>query len=72
MPSYRLSETSGAGMAPHYVANGKRVTKERFESIKQRAFACGRLDCFSTKARQVGTTFRRTNYSHASWEGPQC
>lgn len=58
-----LRETIGADMAPRFYANGKRISREEFYSIKDRA---ARLECFHTKARQLpGGKFRRTNYTTA-------
>ena len=61
---YQLSETKGAGMESRYYVDGKRVSQEKAEHIKQMGFMYGRVSCFHTKAWQVqGNKIRRTNYS---------
>lgn len=68
MSEFNLTQTLGADKSTRYSANGKRVSKARYDEIVERALRDGKLDCFHTKARQIGTTFRRTNYSSARWE----
>lgn len=63
---YQLIEHIGGDKPPRYYINGKRVSYDAFEVIRKAAYANGSLGCFLTKAKQIGTTFRRTNYSNAS------
>ena len=64
---HNLSETVGANTAARYYDNGKRISRAEYDRIRDRAYREGRVDCLSTKARQVGDTFRRTNYLCASY-----
>lgn len=57
-----LSETNGAGRDPRFFADGVRISRDAYRIMKDTA--C-RLDCFHSTAKQVGTTFRRTNYVSA-------
>ncbi len=59
---YELVQHTGADMEARYYSNGTRVSRERFEYIETMAHMYGRMSNLWTKARQVGTTFRRTNY----------
>lgn len=68
MAHYQLTQVIGAGRAARYSANGKRISRAEYERIRDRALREGKLDCFHTKARQVGAgEFRRTNYVVARW-----
>lgn len=61
MKRFQLVEHVGA-YETRYIVDGRRVSRERFNALRDRAT---RLECLQTKAKQVGTTFRRTNYSIA-------
>jgi hypothetical protein len=64
---YSLTTVTGADKEARFYANGVRISRERYDEICRRALMSGKLDCFSTKAKQIGTTFRRWNYSQASY-----
>ena len=65
---FDLVEHYGADMPARYYVNGRRVSRREFQSIKDRAHTQGRIDCFSTKGRQLpGGKIRRTNYCVASY-----
>ena len=68
MACYSLSETRTTGKAARFYADGKRISREKFEMIKQMAFMYGTLDTFLTRAWPVenGGT-KRTNYMTARW-----
>lgn len=66
MKSYQLTEHIGGNMASRYYIDGKRVSYESFERIREEAYNRGNLGCFSTVAKQHGTTFRRINRSVAT------
>lgn len=66
--TYNLSETIGAGMEARYFVNGIRVSREKFNELRDRAHDSGTLNCFSTRAWPIaGGKTRRTNYSVASF-----
>lgn len=64
-----LREITGAGMAPMFYIDGARVTREAYQSLKDRAYAAGGLCNISTKGRDMGQgRIRRTNFSTAILE----
>lgn len=66
--SYQLTEHNGGGFPARYHVDGKRVSKTTFDTIRDKAFRDGRLDCFQTKCRPIGNgEFRRTNWSVAHY-----
>lgn len=65
---YSLIQTLTSGKPARYSANGKRISRERYEFIIQMASMNGHYDCFSTRAWPLpdGKT-KRKNYSTARW-----
>lgn len=69
--TYRLTEHNGADIPPRYYINGIRVSRERFDDVRARAYQSGRLDSFATKCKSMPNgRFRRTNYSVATFTYP--
>ena len=62
MNTYNIAEIKGADMQARFYVNGKRVSREKCENIKQQGYMFGTVNTFHTKAWQVGTKTRRTNY----------
>lgn len=63
---YQLAQTLGADMETRFSVEGRRVSRERFETIRDSA---DRLECLQTVGRQLsGGRFRRTNYSIAVFD----
>ena len=55
-----LSQSTGGNMESRYMANGKRISKEKYDTMSHYA---KRKDCFHTIAKQMpGKIFRLTNY----------
>lgn len=68
MAHYSLSQTLGADMETRFYADGRRISREEYDTIVARAIRDGRLDCLHTKGKQFdGGRIRRTNYSQARW-----
>ena len=68
MPSFELTQIITPDKPTRYSANGKRVSKDRYEEIERLARMFGRHECFTTRAKQLdGGTFKRWNYSYCSW-----
>ncbi len=68
MPEYQLCQVAGADMPTRYSANGKRISRDKYERITAAAFRDGKLECFHTKAKQLpGGRIRRWNYISARW-----
>ncbi len=61
---YSLIEVTGANMESRFYANGIRISRAKLNQIKDN---CKRLECFSTRAKQLpGGLIRRWNYSTAT------
>lgn len=70
MPAYDLVQTLNPDAPARYSANGRRISKSEYERIVETAYRLGKVDCLSTKAKQLpGGTFQRKNYSCARWNG---
>lgn len=67
MHHYELCEITGAGKQSRYYANGKRITKDSFDYIVIMAIQKGTLSCSHTKCKPVNDSFRRWNYSIATF-----
>lgn len=66
--SHSLAEHIGGGMEARFYVDGVRVSRADMETIKTRAYAGGRVDCFHTAAREVeGGKTRRVNHSTATY-----
>lgn len=66
MTHHNLIEVLGANMPKRCYVDGKRVSVAAFEDIRHKATMRGRLECFSTKGKQLpGGLIRRRNYSVA-------
>lgn len=60
---YQLKQVMTTGCEARYSANGKRVSKARYEEIFQRGNMGGEVDCFQSTCKQLGNgRLRRTNY----------
>lgn len=60
---YQLTQTLMPDRVAYHYANGKRITKARYEEIFLRGQMHGEVDCFMTKCKQLGNgQFRRVNY----------
>lgn len=68
MAHYDLIETRTTGKPARFSANGKRISRDRYEMILTMAGMYGQHDCFLTKAWPLdnGGT-KRKNYSCARW-----
>lgn len=64
MKAVSLVSHTGGGMESRFYADGRRITREQFEDMKDRAES---LDCFWTKAKPMANletgdrTYRRKN-----------
>lgn len=68
MATYQLIQTTSPDAPARYSANGKRVSREEYERIADRAFREGKLECFQTIAKQLpGGRIKRKNFSIARW-----
>ena len=69
---FTLTSWTGGGMSARFLVNSSRVSRARFEAIREAAFGPGgRMDCFHTSGRALpGGRTRRRNDSSAvvpSW-----
>ena len=66
MPYYSLCQTVGADMPSRFSVNSVRVSRERYERIRDAAIHEGRLECLRTVGKQFpGGRIRRKNYASA-------
>lgn len=68
MKHFDLIETRTTGKPARFSANGKRISREKYEHIVQQARMFGSLSCLQTKAWPIekGGT-KRKNYSVAQY-----
>jgi len=65
---FELSDHEGAGMQARFYVNGKRVSRDEFETIETRAYMSGRLHTFHTIGKPIaGGKIRRINYKTAQY-----
>jgi hypothetical protein len=64
---YQLTDHKGGGQEARFLVDGVRVSRERYEAIKNAAYTSGKLDCFHTSGKPLpGGKTRRTNHSSAT------
>ena len=68
---FMLTSYTGGNMAARFFVNGLRVSRARFEAIREAAHGPGgRMDCFHTSGRALeGGRTRRRNDSSATVPG---
>lgn len=60
---YSMTDHKGADMPARFYIDGVRVSREKFEDIKDRGHREGRVNCFHTSGREIaGGKTRRTNH----------
>ena len=56
-------------MEPRFYANGKRISRDEFETLELRGSMHGRVSCMWTRGVQYpGGMIRRTNGKTVQWE----
>jgi len=66
MADYKLLQVLREDSPPRFYANGRRISRDRYESISTQASMFGHLDCFASKCKPLpGGKFIRRNYVSA-------